>query len=154
MWFDGARSACPRRCGVGRFAVGAGKHFRVADALIRSPAVARENSKLLADDAVEAAITRVLAAEASARDAVARARGEAMEIAERARERARRLGLSTDRRIRVVHAALDAKVMAKVAALDAQAAALGAAHDLTPAEVASVGRAVADLAGALTGGPP
>jgi vacuolar-type H+-ATPase subunit H len=134
--------------------VGAGKHYRVAVALVWSPPVARENPKLLADDAVEAAITRVLAAEASARDAVARARGEAMEIAERAREKARRLGLSTDRRIRVLHAAFDAKVTAKVAALDAQAAALGTAHDLTPAEAASVERAVAELAGALTGGPP
>ena len=67
--------------------------------------MATDNPKLLSDDAVEAAITRVLQAEVAARDAVVRARGEATQIAERAREQARGLGLHTDRRIRRVRAA-------------------------------------------------
>ncbi len=71
-----------------------------------------DNPKLLLNDAVDAAITRVLTAEGAARDAVARAHGEAAEIAEQTRETARRLGLHTDLRIRAVRAAFDAKATA------------------------------------------
>ena len=110
-----------------------------------------DSPKLRANDAVEAAITHVLTAEVEARDAVARARGEAAEIAEQARETVRRLALHTDGRIHAVRAGFDARATTEVAALEAQAAALGAAHHLTPAEVSSVERAVATLAGAMTG---
>jgi hypothetical protein len=113
--------------------------------------VAAHNPKLQSNDAVEAAIAQVLAAENAARAAVARARVEAAEIAEQARETARHLGLHTDRRLRAVRAAFDARGAAEVAVLEAQAAALGAAHDLTPAEVLRVERAVAALARAMTG---
>jgi len=51
-----------------------------------------------------------------------------------------------------VRAAFDAKTTAAVAALEAQAAALNTIHDLTPAEISTVERAVAALAGAMTGG--
>ncbi len=111
-----------------------------------------DNPKLQSNNAVEAAITRVLTAEVAARDAVAHARSEAVEIAEQARETARRLGVHTDRRIRAVRAAFDAKGTTEVAAMEAQAVALGAPHQLTPTEVARVEQAVAALAGALTGG--
>jgi hypothetical protein len=104
------------------------------------------------NDAVEAAITHVLRAEVEARDAVAHAHGEAEAIAEQARETVRRLGLRADGRIHAVRAAFDAKATAEVAPLEAQAAALNAMHDLTPAEISTVERAVAALAGALTGG--
>lgn len=114
--------------------------------------MAPDNPKLQSDNAVEVAITRVLTAEVSARDAVAHARREAVEIAEQAREAARRLGLQTDRRIRAVRAAFDAKGTREVAAMEAQAGALGAAHELTPVEIAAVEQAVATLAAALTGG--
>jgi hypothetical protein len=116
--------------------------------------VAQDRPKLGPNDAVEAAIARVLDAEAAARDAVAGARREAAEIAEQAREQARRLGLHTDLRIRAVRAAFSAKTTAEVAALEAHAAALGAAPELTPAEVVRVARAVAALGGELTGERP
>ena len=90
-----------------------------------------DSPKLQLNDAVEAAISRVLTAEVAARDAVARARSEAVEIAEEARETARRLGLHTDRRIRAVRAAFDAKGTTDVAAMEAQAVALGVPHELT-----------------------
>ena len=114
--------------------------------------MATDSTKLQPNDAVEAAISRVLTAEVAARDAVARARSEAVEIAEQARETARRLGLHTDRRIRAVRAAFDAKGTTDVAAMEAQAVALGVPHELTPVEVARVEQAVAALASALTGG--
>jgi hypothetical protein len=113
--------------------------------------MAPDNSKRPPDDAVEAAIMRVLEAEASARDAVARTRNEAAETAELAREKARSLRLATDRRIRDVRGAFDARCAAEVAALEAEAAALRAAHDLTPSEIARMERAVTALADAITG---
>jgi regulator of protease activity HflC (stomatin/prohibitin superfamily) len=111
-----------------------------------------DSPKLQSNDAVETAISQVLTAEVEARDAVAHARGEAAAIAEQARETARRLGLRADGRIHAVRAAFDAKTTAAVAALEAQAAALNTIHDLTPAEISTVERAVAALAGAMTGG--
>ena len=116
--------------------------------------MAPDNSKRPPDDAVEAAIMRVLDAEALARAAIARARAEAAEISERAREKARDLFLATDRRIGKVRAAFDAGCTTRVAAIEAEAAALGAAHDLAAAEVARVERAVARLARTLTGDLP
>ena len=116
--------------------------------------MAPDNLKPLPDEVIEAAITRVLEAEAAARADVDRTRNEALLIAERARERTRRLGATGDRRIRKMRAAFAALVTAEVATLDAEAAALGVAHVLTPAEVARVEAAVTALAGAMTGGPP
>ena len=151
MRWEGVR--CPRRRyrSVGCFVAVASGQFRVADKITRTLAVTPYNPKLQSNDAVEAAISRVLAAENAARDAVVRARREAADLAEQAREMTRRLGLHTDRRLRAVRAAFDARGMAEVAALEDQAAALDAAHEVTPAEVARVERAVAALARAMTG---
>lgn len=107
-----------------------------------------------ADDVVETSIARVLDAEAAALDAVARARDDAAAIAEQAREEARRIGLRADRRTHAVRAAFAAGVAAEIALLEAEAAALAASHDLTPAEVERVDRAVRATAQALTGGAP
>jgi hypothetical protein len=112
--------------------------------------MAPDNSRTPSGDAVEAAIMRVLAAEATARDAIARSRDEAAAIAEQAREKARALRLVTDRRIGRLRAAFDARCTAEVAALEDEAAALAAPHDPSPAEVAGIERAVAALARALT----
>jgi hypothetical protein len=130
-----------------------GAHFRVADTSIGKLFVAPDNRKPLPDDVIEAAITRVLEAEASARADVASARNEALMIAERAREQARRLGVTSDRRMRKVRAGFAGTVAVDVAALEAEATALGAAHNLTPADISRVETAVAALARALTGGP-
>jgi hypothetical protein len=112
--------------------------------------VAPDNPNLLRNDAVEAAISRVLDAEVAARAAVAGARAEAIEIAERARETARRLALHTDRRIHRIRGAFAAMTAAQVAALETEGTALGVATTLTAAEVARVEAAVAALARALT----
>ena len=108
----------------------------------------------LRNDAVEAAISRVLESEVAARAAVSGARAQATEIAERARETVRRLALHTDRRIHRIREAFATTTNAEVEQLDAQAAALGVAAALTPAEVARVEAAVAALARALTEAPP
>jgi hypothetical protein len=114
------------------------------------PPVASDNLNPLRNDAVEAAITRVLESEVAARAAVTAARAQATEIAEGAREAARRRALHTDRRIRRIRAAFATKTTAEVDNLEAQAAALGVTTALTPAEVAQVDAAVAALARALT----
>ena len=112
--------------------------------------MAPDNSKRPPDDAVEAAIMRVLEAEAAARDAIARARVQAADIAEQARQATRALRLVTDRRMGRMRAAFDARCTTEVAALEAEAATLAAAHALSPADVARIERAVAALAHALT----
>jgi hypothetical protein len=112
--------------------------------------VVSDNLNPLRNDAVEAAISRVLESEVAARAAVAGARAQATEIAERAREAARRLALHTDRRIHRIRAAFATTTNAEVEHLEAQAAALGVASALTAAEVARVEAAVAALARTLT----
>jgi hypothetical protein len=114
--------------------------------------VAPDTQNLLRNDAVEAAISRVLDAEVAARAAVADARGEATEVAERARETARRLALHTDHRIHRIRGAFAAMTAAQVAALEAEGAALGVAAELTAAEATRVEAAVAALARVLTEG--
>jgi hypothetical protein len=114
--------------------------------------VAPDNLNPLRNDAVEAAISRVLDAEVAARAAVADTHREATEIAERARETARRLALHIDRRIHRIRAAFATTTAAEVAALEAEAAALGVAAELTAVEVTRVEAAVAALARALTEG--
>jgi hypothetical protein len=106
------------------------------------------------DEAVEAAITRVLEREAAARDAIARANADALDIAEDARAHARSLSLRTEARIRAIRAAFERKASAEVAALDDEAAALESRHVLLPEEIAAMERAVAVLAAELTGGCP
>ena len=116
--------------------------------------MASDNLNPLRNDAVEAAIARVLESEVAARATVAGARAEATAIAERARESVRRLAMHTDRRIHRIQAAFAATTAAEVEGLEAQAAALGVATGLTPAEVACVDAAVTALARALTEAAP
>ncbi len=103
--------------------------------------VASVRSNVPADDVVETSIARVLDAEAAA-------------IAERAREEVRRIGVRTDRRVGAVRAAFEAGAAAAIASFEAEAAALAASHDLSPAEVDRVDRAVRATAQVLTGGLP
>jgi hypothetical protein len=112
--------------------------------------VASDNLNPLRNDAVEAAIGRVLESEVAARATVAGARAEATAIAERARESVRRLAIHTDRRIHRIRAAFATTTAAEVEGLEAQAAALGVATGLSPEEVACVDAAVTALARALT----
>ena len=116
--------------------------------------VASDQSNMPVDDVVETSIARVLDAEAAALDAIARARDDAAAIAERAREEVRRIGLRTDRRVGALRAAFKTSVAAEIALLESAATALAGIHELTPAEVERVDRAVRATAEALTGGPP
>ena len=116
--------------------------------------MAFDNSTPRPDDAVGAAIMRVLEAEGMARDSIAQARAEAGEIAERARQAIRAIRLSTDRRLERVRATFEAWCTTEVAELEAQATELDAANDLSPAEVARVERAVGALARSLAENVP
>ena len=127
--------------------------MRAGDSTMRKRSVAPDDLKSVTDDAVEAAIVSVLDAEKAARADIVRARGDATVIAEEAREQVRCLVLRADRRIRMVRAAFAASVASEVAALESEAALLDVVHDLTSAEVLQVEKAVAALAGAMTGGP-
>jgi hypothetical protein len=106
------------------------------------------------DDAVEAAIARVLDAEHAARDAVRRAGDEAVAMLETARAAARAVALRTERRLRAVRGAFEARTAADVAALDAAAAEAGAPHEFTPEESGELDAAVAALAALLTTAGP
>jgi hypothetical protein len=103
------------------------------------------------DDAVEAAIARVLDAEHAARDAVRDAEQEAAAMTEAARAAARALADRTERRIGVSRARFERTITARAAALDAAAAEALVRHDPTPDELARLDAAVAVLAARLTG---
>lgn len=103
--------------------------------------------------AVEAAIARVLAAEAQARIAVQDAREAAEARAEAARAATRSIAQRTLARIASVRTEFDRRIAAQVAELNAEAAALAGAPTLSPAELAALERALAALATELTGKP-
>lgn len=102
--------------------------------------------------AVEAAIARVLAAERSARDAVALSREAAEAMTEATRAAARALHERTERRIRALHAAFEHRASTELAALEAEAAGLVKHDELSTDEQARVERSVAALAAELTRG--
>jgi hypothetical protein len=102
--------------------------------------------------AVEAGIARVLAAERSARDAVALAREEAGAMTEAARAATRALHERTERRIRALHTAFEHRVDTELAALEAEAAGLVKHEKLSTDEQVRVEQSVAALAAELTRG--
>lgn len=108
----------------------------------------------LPDNAVEAAIARVLDAEHAARDAVRGAEQEAVETNEAARATARAVAERTERRIGRVRAAFESRTAAEVAAIDAAAMEAGARHELADDELLRLDAAVAALAARLAGGEP
>ena len=101
--------------------------------------------------AVEAAISRVLDAERSAREDVDRAAQEAAAIVDEATATARAVADRAARRIRGLRAAFETRGAREVAAIDAQARAQDAMGELTPEDLARLSRAVAALCAALTG---
>jgi hypothetical protein len=103
--------------------------------------------------AVEAAIARVLAAEADARIAVQDARAAAEARAEAARAATRAIAQRTLSRIATVRMEFERRIAEDVAALNAEAEALAGAPTLSPAELAALERALAALAAELTGKP-
>jgi vacuolar-type H+-ATPase subunit H len=106
------------------------------------------------DADVDAAISRVLAAEQAAREAIAATERESDALIDAARADARAIGERTERRIRVARERFEAKVEQEVDAIRREAAALETRHVPTADEVARVERAVRTLAAELTGGAP
>jgi hypothetical protein len=107
---------------------------------------------LPSETAVEAAITRVLAAERDAHEAVARATRDADALNEKARAEARALAERTERRIQAARAAYERRVSAEVAAIDAQAASQDVQQALSADDWQRLERALETLAAELTGG--
>lgn len=113
-----------------------------------------KHDRVTSDDAVEAAIARVLDAEHAARDAVRDAEQAAAAMTEAARAAARALAERTERRIGGVRSRFEEKTTAEVAALDAAATEALVRHDLTADELARLDAAVAALAAHLTEAGP
>lgn len=106
------------------------------------------------NDAVEAAIARVLAEERAARNAVARSRNDGAAMIDAARAAARALNERTERRIRALHATFDRELSAALEVLELEAAGLATGQELSAEERARVERSVAILAAELTESSP
>lgn len=106
------------------------------------------------NDAVQAAIAEVLAAERDARDAIGRARLEVNQIDEAARAAVRAVAERTERRVRAVAHAFEHQLARQLAAIDAQASLLDVAQPLAGEETAALQRAVRALARRLIGAQP
>lgn len=106
------------------------------------------------DDAVDAAIGAVLAAEREARASLEGALRDADAIEELARERVRRLQARTDARVLALRCAFAARREGELARVRDEDAALGDAPALDDTDLALLERALAALAAELTGGTP
>lgn len=106
------------------------------------------------NDAVQAAIAEVLAAERDARDAIGRARLEVNAIDESARAEARRVAERTERRARAVADAFERELARRLAAIDAEASQLDIAQPLAGEETAALQRALRAVARKLIGAQP
>jgi vacuolar-type H+-ATPase subunit H len=106
------------------------------------------------NDAAQAAIAEVLAAERDARDAIGRARLEVNGIDEAARAAARALAERTERRVRTVADAFERQLGGRIAEIDAEATQLDIAQPLGGEETAALQRAVLALAHDLIGVRP
>jgi len=104
--------------------------------------------------AVEAAMARVLAAEAAARDSVALAQADAGHTGERSRAAVRAWAERTELRVRHLRAAFERAGDTEVAALQVQAENLSLPAEPGADEAARIDQAVARLAARLTGGSP
>ncbi|HSC62737.1 MAG TPA: hypothetical protein VLD35_03830 [Caldimonas sp.] len=106
------------------------------------------------NDAAEAAIARVLAAEREAREAIERARLEVDGIVERARLGARALDERTARRVRAVVDAFERELAERLAGIEAAAEQAARPQPFSPDETAALQRAVRALAVELITAPP
>lgn len=106
------------------------------------------------NDAAEAAIARVLAAEREARDAIEQARLQVDPIVERARLDARALDERTARRIRAVVDAFERELAERLAEIEAAAEQAARPQPFSEAETVALRRAVRALAAELVTAPP
>lgn len=101
---------------------------------------------------VDAAISRVLAAEQAAQAAIGAARAEASATLETARNTARRIGDRAEACVAACRASTERAVAARATEIDATIAALREIHSHQPAELLSLEQAIEALARELTGG--
>ena len=94
------------------------------------------------NDAADAAIARVLAAESAARDEITQCRRQALAILRKARSRARSILRRTDRRIIWVHTLSDTALNRTLGSIAGQTQALSATPQLTPELTARLDRAI------------
>lgn len=109
------------------------------------------------ESAVDAAMARVLQADAAAAVAVLAAREQAQRFEELSRQRARAVAERARSRVARAHRRVEAALQAALAAIAAEAQALGRHDAPDAADMAAVQRAVDQLAAELTGdtgGPP
>lgn len=106
------------------------------------------------NDAAEAAIARVLAAEREGRAAVERARLEVGRIEESARRADRAVAERTERRIRAVVAAFERELAEQLAEIEAAAARVASPQSLGPSEMMALQGAVRAVARELIEAPP
>ena len=106
------------------------------------------------NDATEAAIARVLAAEREAREAVEQARLEVGRVAESARLADRAVAERTERRVRAVVSAFERELAERLAEIEAAAAQVASPQPLLPDEMAALQRTVRILARELIETPP
>lgn len=101
--------------------------------------------------AVDAAIARVLDAEARAHAEVERAAREADSLVDDARARARAIGERAEARVRRARHAYETAIATEVARIEVEAAAQEREHPLDQSDRDRVARAVARVAADLTG---
>lgn len=104
--------------------------------------------------AADAAIARVLHAEADAVQAIEQARQQTLHIADAARVGARAVAERTERRICTVVDAFQREGAARLADIDAKASRLDAPAPLSADEQAALQRAVVAVAREMIGGAP
>ena len=126
-------------------------NLRLPRAHTRPPSASTANED---GAAVDAAIARVLAAEASARDECEQAEREAEALLHEARRDARLIAERAERRVRFARERFEASVQREVARIAAQAAAFDVSSPLGDDERARAGRAAVDVAAELTGSLP
>jgi hypothetical protein len=118
-----------------------------------------EAVKIMADpternDAAEAAIARVLAAERDARASIEQAHAQVHHIAESARTAVRSLGERTEHRIRRVVNAFERELAARLAEIEAEAASLESPQPISGDEREALQRALATLVRQTIGASP
>jgi vacuolar-type H+-ATPase subunit H len=100
---------------------------------------------------VDAAINRVLAAEQSAREAIADCRKQARTLLDEARERAHRIEKSAEARISTITTLSNLGINRAIAGIEAQAISLTEKPEVSDAQVKRLGQMIDRLIDEMTG---
>lgn len=121
---------------------------------MEDPDVVIHHEPLPSTEAVEAAISKVLAAEREARESVVACRRQAEELIESARQEARLIGERCERRMQAVRQCHARALAQRLAAIQDEARQFRQAYVPTPEALARLRHAVMALAGERTGNTP